>query len=390
MNKLIVVLSLIITILLFASGSYAETIKEETFASMGYEKELFINEANKKECQTITFFDEFNAEEYTIISVHFAFTPNIKGDANITVKLNNELVSEISSEKREFERIIIKKEKLKEKNLLELCGHTSDSITQLKVLNDSLIGNYKTAFFPEGSFTKKVLSKELVVGKEITIKTTLKNYGNETALVEIIDGDKERNDIELIKGKSAFTGEIKAGEEISLEFTYKLKDEKTGLLPNATAVYLNEFEEKQTIKSNYPEIKPLDFEKKLEPIIMLKKQLNKVNSESEIEIVIINNSLETVHNSTITVFGAEELKLGETEKQFESINSGEIVFFKTNVKSVQSGEFELDCEIEFEGQKISCEKTTIIFEKEEIKQELIIGIILVIIGIIIYLYLYLR
>jgi len=229
-----------------------------------------------------------------------------------------------------------------------------------------------------------------VVGKEITIKTTLKNYGNETALVEIIDGDKERNDIELIKGKSAFTGEIKAGEEISLEFTYKLKDEKTGLLPNATAVYLNEFGEKQTIKSNYPEIKPLDFEKKLEPIIMLKKQLNKVNSESEIEIVIINNSLETVHNSTITVFGAEELKLGETEKQFESINSGEIVFFKTNVKSVQSGEFELDCEIEFEGQKISCEKTTIIFEKEEIKQELIIGIILVIIGIIIYLYLYLR
>lgn len=381
--------TLFILLVILAGFAQAETIKEETFTSMGYEG-FEIDGVNKKECQTITFFDEFNSEEFTIISVHFEFLPEIKGDANITVELNNELISVITAGKGGFERIIVQKEKLKEKNELELCGNTSNSIPKLQVLDDSMIGNYKTAFFPEGSLKKEVVSSESIVGQEITVKTTLKNYGNEKALVEIIDGDKERKDIELIKGKSSFTGEIKAGEEISLEFTYRLKDKDTRVLPNAEATYLNEFGEEEGIKSNYPEIKPSGHEKKLEPVIMLKKQINKINKESEIEIVIINNSLETIHNSKIRVFGAEELMLEKKEKQFESIHPKEIVYFKTKVKSNTAGKFELGCEIEFEGKKVSCEKTTIIFEKEEIKQELVIGIAMVVIGVIIYLYLYLR
>ncbi len=384
-KKMLVILAVLLTGIV--SG---ETIKEKTFFSIGYEEELKIHEANAQECMKIIFYDEFNSEEFTIISVHYTFTPNIKGDANITVELNNKLISIIESGTgNEFQRITLKKEELKTKNELRICGNSSDSIPKINVYNDSIIGNYKTAFFPEGSFTKKVVSKELVVGQEIHVKTTLKNYGNESTFVKITDGDKERKDIELIKGKSSFSGEIQAGKEISLEFTYRLKNPNTRLLPNAVAVYLNEFKEEKTIKSNYPEILPKEYKKKLEPIIMLKKQINQIKEESEIEIVIINNSLETVHNAKITVLG-KGIELKKNEKKFASIHPKQIVYFKTKIKSNTAGKFELGCTLEFEGKKVSCEKTEIIFEKEEIKQELIAGMLFVLFGVAIYLYLYLR
>ncbi len=386
MKEKIVLALALICLLSFVQG---ETIKESSFSSMGYEEELLIEEANKKKCKEIAFFDEFNQEEFTIVSIHSEFVPNLKGDANIAIELNNKIVSLIKAGKaKEFERIIIQKKELKEKNYLRICGNTSNTTTKISVFNDSKIGNYKTAFFPENSFEKKVVSKELIVGKEIQIKTSVKNYGNETTLIRIIDGDANRKDIELIKGTSSFEGEIKAGEEIALEFTYKLKDEKTRVLPSAKLYYLNEFGEEQEIESNYPEIKPKQG-KVLEPIIMLKKQINRKGEKSEIEVVIINNSLETVRNVELELFSSG-LTLENTRTEFESIQPKEIVYFKTSVQSNKAGEFDLDCKLNFGQEQIKCQKTTILFEEETIDQKLIIGIILIIIGVIIYAYIYLR
>ncbi|MFH1694930.1 MAG: hypothetical protein ABH850_00695 [Candidatus Micrarchaeota archaeon] len=388
MNKKIVFAFILIV---FAGVAVnAETIKEETFLSIGYEEELLIEGANQQKCTEIVFFDEFNQEEFTIISVHYSFAPDVKGDANITVELNNELLSEIKpGTGKEFERIILQKNKLKEKNYLKICGHTSDSITKIKVFNDSKIGNYKTAFFPEESFKKEVVSKEKIVGKEISIKTSIKNYGNASALIEIIDGDADRKDIELIKGKSSFKGEIKAGEEISLEFTYRLKDERTRVLPNAKAFYINEFGETKELYSNYPEIKPLT-EKALEPIIMLKKQINFLGEKSIIQVIIINHSTEQVKDAELKLFSSPEAVLGETAKKFEVIQPKETVYFTTSISSTEAGEIELNCNLSFEGQENHCQKTTIFFEEEKIDEKLIAGAILIVFGIIIYIYLYLR
>jgi len=375
-------------VILLAGFACAETIKEETFASMGYGEELVVEGANKTECKEIVFYDEFNQEEFMIISIHSIFVPKIKGDANIEVYLNEKKISVIEPPK-EYERIIVQKKDLEEKNTLKICAFTSDSITKITVKNDSMIGNYKTAFFPEGSFKKEVVSKELVLGKEIQIKTSLKNFGNETAYVEITDGDADREDIKLIKGNSAFKGEIAPGEEKVLEFTYRLKYEGTGVLPNAKAVYLNEFGEEEKIETEYPEIKvqALD-EKALEPVIMLKKQVNSVEEKSEIEIVIINNSLKAIYSAELKVFSSE---LGfEEKKVFEVIQSKEIVYFKTAVDSSEAGEFELECELDFEGKKTECTKTIIIFEEDTIDRKVIVGAVLVAIGIIVYLYLYLK
>jgi len=387
MNKRIALVLMIVLACLTVQG---ETIKEETFASIGYEEELLLEEANQKKCIEITFFDEFNSEEFTILSVHKEFTPNIQGEARIVVSLNNEIISVINSGKeKEFERIIIKKEKLKEKNVLKMCAFSSDSITKIRVLNDSIIGNYKTAFFPENSFKKEVVSKEIVVGKEISIKTSLKNYGNEKAFVEIIDGDAGRKDIELVKGKSSFEGEIKAGEEVFLEFTYRIKDETTRVLPNAEAYYLNEFGEKEKIESNYPEIIPFTG-KALEPIIMLKKQINSVGEKSEIEIVIINNSLNAVYDTEVNFLFPAEVLIENKSKKFEVIQPKETVYFKTELKSNTAGEFELGCELVSGNDKTECSKTGIIFEENTIPKELILGSIMALIGIIIYAYLYLK
>ncbi len=375
-------------VLLLAGFVQGETIKEETFSSMGYEKELTADGANKTQCKEIVFYDEFGQEEFTIISVHSVFVPNIEGNAKIKVYLNEKEISAINPP-TEFKRIIVQKESLEEKNTLRICATTSDSITKITVKNDSIIGNYKTAFFPEGSFKKEVLSKELIIGKEIQIRTSLKNFGNETTYVEIIDGDADREDIELVKGNSAFKGEILAGEEKALEFTYRLKDKGTGVLPNAKAVYLNEFGEEEKIETEYPEIKVKALgEKALEPVIMLKKQINAVGEKSEIEIVIINNSLKAVYSAELKVFSSE-LEF-EEKKVFEVIHPKEIVYFKTAVQSSKAGEFELECELEFEGQKTECQKARIIFEEESIDRKVIAGAVLVIIGIIVYLYLYLR
>jgi len=384
MNKKII----FVLFLVLISFVNAETIKEETFASIGYGDELEIDGANEKQCKEIIFYDEFNKEEFTIISIHYSFMPKIKGNAKITVSLNNELLSEIESGPKEFKRIILKKEQLKEKNTLEICGFASDAIPNIKVLNDSIIGNYKTAYFPQGSLTKTVVSKELMIGKEIEIKTTLKNYGNEKTSVEIIDGDADREDIELIKGKSSFKGEIQPGQEISLEYTYKLKEERTRLLPSAKAYYLNEFGEKQEIESDYPEIFPSNYEKALEPIIMLKKQINLTGEKSEIEIVVINNSLTTIYNAELILGSSSELMFDDKKIVFETIQPQEIVYFKTKVKSDQEGEFPINCEMNFENQKTQCKETSIIFEENKIDQKLIIGSILAVIGIAIYSCLY--
>lgn len=381
-EKIVFILGLIV---LFSLAVQAETIKEETFALIGY-SEFSVEEANQKKCSQIVFYEEFNQEEFTIISIHTEFTPKIKGNANITVHLNNELISVIDSE-TEFERIIIQKEKLKEKNEIQLCAFTSDAITRISVKDDSTIGNYKTAFFPEGSLKKEVLSKEIIIGKEITIKTSLKNYGNEKTSVEIIDGDADREDIELIKGKSSFKGEILPGEEVSFEYTYRLKNAETRLLPNAKAYYLNEFNEKKEITSNYPEIFP-STKQALEPLILLKKQINFIGEESEIEIAIINNSENTVYNAEIKL--TSEIITGEKQTEFESIQPKEIVYFKTKAKSDSTGEFELNCQISYGNETTACKKTTIIFEENTIDQKLIIGSVMVLIGIIIYVYLYLR
>jgi hypothetical protein len=227
------------------------------------------------------------------------------------------------------------------------------------------------------------------VGKEIKVRTSLKNFGNEKTFVEIIDSDNGRKDIELIKGKSSFKGEIQAGEEISLEFTYKLKNENTRLLPNAVAFYLNEFGEQEKIESNYPEITPLK-EKALEPIIMLKKQINLFGEESEIEIIIINNSLKPVYNVEVELLPESELNIKEKKKEFEVIQPKEIVYFKTKVSSASQGKFSLGCKVVHENKKIECEETTIIFEEKGIDKKLVIGMALTAIGIILYSYLYLR
>ncbi|MFH1663732.1 MAG: hypothetical protein ABH986_02900 [archaeon] len=379
----------LVLVILAGLTVHAETIKEETFDSIGYE-EFVLDGANKEECREIIFYDEFNQEEFTVISVHSEFTPDTKGNAKINVFLNNELVLVIEPGKgKEFERITVKKEKLKEKNTLKLCSFTSDSITRINVFDDSSIGNYTTAFFPENSFRKEVISKERIVGNEIMIKTSLKNYGNEKTVVEIIDGDAERTDIELVKGNSSFKGEILPGQEISLEYTYRLKNENTRVLPNADAYYFNAFGEKEKIESNYPEIFP-STQKALEPVIMLKKQINSVGEKSEIEIVIINNSLNAVHNSEITLFADSGITFESKNKKFEVIQPKETVYFRTTAKSDAAGEFELGCELTFGQEKTECKKTAIIFEEKGLPKELIAGSLLAVIGIIIYAYLYLK
>jgi len=123
---------------------------------------------------------------------------------------------------------------------------------------------------------------------------------------------------------------------------------------------------------------------------MLKKQINKKGEKSAVEIVILNNSLETVRDIEIKLLGSTELDLEETTKKFDAIKPKEIVYFRTQVQSTETGEFELDCELNFEGQETNCKTTTILFEEETIDQKLIIGIFMVIIGLGIYAYLYLR
>ncbi|MBU1120856.1 hypothetical protein KJ660_03165 [Candidatus Micrarchaeota archaeon] len=396
-------LVLLIFLLLF-SFSYAATVKETSFDKMGYSEDFYAEGEGKEECKEIIFFIEgelLREEEYFILSLHSEFLPIKKGkDAMIKVFLNEEekAVKEVNAGevKGEWIRIFLPKEKLKEDNKLRMCITASNTVTRIGVLRDSAIGVYKTAFFGEGDFRKSAFSIHPVVGSEVKVIVSLKNNGNAGTYVEIKEKEPllKREDITFIRGESEFKGEVLPGEEARLEYFIKINDVKTRVLPAAEAYYVNEFGEHELIYSNYPEVIPVEPEA-LKPAILLQKPLNKLGEETKAVLVVKNNSVNPIYNLSVELIAPRELAFIEGEKSnvIEIIQPNEVKAIEFGFTSSQEGSYSLGCKASYSDVNLfeeNCPAVNVVFEGEKPDVGFSVGIAMLLIGLIIYLYIYFR
>lgn len=390
--------------LLLFSFSYAETVKETSFDKMGYSEDFYVEGAGKEECKEIIFFIEgelLSEEEYFILSLHSEFLPIKKGkEAMIRVFLNEEeeAVKEVSAgeAKGEWIRIFLPKESLKEDNKLRMCITPSNTVTRIGVLRDSTIGVYKTAFFGEGAFTKSTSSAHPVVGSEVKVIVSLRNNGNAGTYVEIKEKEPllKREDITFIRGESEFRGELAAGEEARLEYFIKINDVKTRVLPAAEAYYVNEFGEHELIYSNYPEVVPVEPEA-IKPAILLQKPLNRLGEETKAVLVVKNNSINPIYNLSVELIAPMELVFieGKKENVIEVIQPKEVKAIEFGFTSSQEGSYSLGCKTSYRDVNFfeeNCPAVNVVFEGEKPNIGFSVGIAMLLIGLIIYLYIYFR
>ena len=396
MNKAIPALALLF-ILLLAVNASAKVIKETSFNGSGYQ-DFLIEEKDSFLCQEIIFPQDLqynSSEYYHFLSVHAQFLPIDIGRAQVQVIFGEDINKFFSTKdfKNGWVRILLPREKLQEKNSVTICGKASDSIAQVKILNDSKTGTYLS---PELILEKTPETFFPLTGEEIKIKVELTNKGSEQAFVslrhkkEIVEYDQ----IEVIRGKTFFDGLIEAGETIALDYSIKTVKTTELQLPAAIASYTNVFGEQETILSDYPVIYILSNEQSIRPVILVDNALAKTGEKVEATLAVKNNSITSFQNLVTKLELPEGLSL-QGEKQFviDSLSPGETKYFKFAVLSNQPGKFDLGCVSTYLQKEITqqqCPTSSLTIESTQPNYPIIIGVGLLLAGIAIYALMYFK
>jgi len=396
------ILSAILFLAFILGAADALVLSEQSFEKIGYKDTFIVSGVQKEGCTQIVFYQtNLPAEgQFVVLSVHAEFKPLPQQPAAISVYLNDENNALKEVKATEFisgwSRIVLPTEKVKESNTLKICAKTSNATIEIDVLPDSMIGTYLMPYFPEGSFTKDVSVRHPKLRDEINVTVKLKNYGSEKAYdVEIKQKKPEidREDVKAITGATEWTGELGPGEEAKLEFTVRITNPNTRLLPAAQATFTNVFKEQETIYSNYPEIVPIE-PNTLEPVILLSNPINLLGDNSEIILAVKNNGSNPLYNVSAKLIPAPELFVqGDLERNIDAIQPDQTIYFKFNATANTRGKFPLNCLASFtdiNAYAFNCDEINIEYRSPEANLGLSVGIIMLIIGIFFYAYIYFR
>ncbi|MEW6295509.1 MAG: hypothetical protein AB1467_04420 [Candidatus Diapherotrites archaeon] len=383
-----------------ASAS-AAVISEQSFEKMGYKDTFIVSGVQQEDCEQIIFYQTSLPSEgqFVVLSVHAEFKPLPQQPAGIAVYLNDENTALKEVKAPEFlngwSRIVLPAEKVKENNTLRICAGTSNATIETDILPNSMIGTYLMPYFPEGSFTKEVSVKHPKLREEIKVTVKLKNYGSEKTYAEIKQKKPEidREDVKAISGATEWNGELGPGQEAKLEFTVRITNPNTRVLPAAQATFTNVFGEQETIYSNYPEVVPIE-PNTLEPVILLSNPINLLGENSEVILAVKNNGSNPLYNASAKLIVPQELFFqGALERKIDVIQSNQTLYFKFNATANTQGKFPLNCIASFtdvNAYTFNCDETIIEYRSPESNLGLSVGIIMLIIGIFFYAYIYFR
>lgn len=387
---------LFFAILCFTGFAVSETLQELTLKEANFQG-LTVEGALNEECSSIAFLKEPIAEQkgiYTILSIHASFMPTSNGNAGIKVFVNNNAESLADLKPEDFEnewaRVQIPITGLVEKNELKICAKTSNSITKVQVLDDSKIGYYKMPVF---EIEKTVSTTKPIVGQEMQATIKAKNTGSEAGKASVKYWNVELNIAQITRGDSDFEGIIQPGETATLNYFVKPKYAVQMDLASAILEYENVFGEKKKIYSNRPTIWVQEPEFKIKPSfsIVAEQEAIQPGQEAGIALNVRNEGLNALENASVKIEASQGLIV--SKDSFEGLNfkAGETKTFEIQVSSLEEGTKQLGCTATYTDYALvnsKCPLLTLEFEKAKPNPLLGLAIVLVIIGAVIYIYIY--
>jgi hypothetical protein len=390
-------LLLFFAILCFAGFAVSETLQELSLKEANFQG-LTVEGALKEECASIAFLKEPIAEQkgiYTILSIHASFMPTSNGNAGIKVFVNNNAESLADLKPEDFEnewaRVQIPITGLAEKNELKICAKTSNSIIKVQVLEDSKIGYYKMPVF---EIEKTVSTTKPIVGREMQATIKAKNTGSEAGKASVKYWNVELNIAQITRGDSDFEGTIQPGETVILNYFVKPKYAVQMDLASAILEYENIFGEKKKIYSNRPTIWVQEPEFKINPTLGISSPEQKAiqpGQQASIALTARNEGLNALENVSIKIEASQGLIV--SKDSFEGLNfkAGETKTFKIAVSSLEEGTKQLGCTATYTDYALvnsKCPLLALEFEKAKPNPLFGLAIVLVIIGAVIYIYIY--
>ncbi len=387
-------------------------INESSLAELGYEN-FEIMGANIEKCTEMNFVLSFDLNEgvYPVFSLHSSFGPGLGKEAKINIYLNDDEneVADIALENlgNGWARIDLPRKKLKEVNVLKICGKTSSSITNITILNDSAIGNYsKPDFLLLGAFTKTISKEKPKVGEEFDIIVSLRNFGSEGANVSIKyrepELENEMPQIKIIRGETYLTSVIPKCRQrdvetkciepgiVSFKYTVKVADAMQMTLLPAILTYTNIFGEETAAESNRLTITVVQPEIKLKAYLLVGKDLLLSGEKTWLKLIVKNEGVDPLYNIVAGLDADEALTVeGKTLMEIGMILPNKTLEFDFNITATAAGSYAVGCNLTYLDYNVietDCNRIIVEFKEKEIGPVIMGAGVLLFIGIIVYVY----
>ncbi len=375
----------------------AAVLSEKKLSESGY-SDFVVQGADRNACKEIAFAKDLNQNaqgDFTVFSLHAEFLPVITENASATIFLNAEENALETAKATVFEnnwfRFVLPNEKLKAQNKIRVCLQTSSTVTEARMLSDSIIGTYKMPEFKAENFTKTVDNDAPLVGEEFEVTIKLSNTGSEATDINILHmkPEVENNYVQILRGQTSYFNIIKPGETITLKYSAKARKASPMSLAGAVAYYSNIFGERKKIVSNYPFLDVREPEVKVKALFLLKEAAKKVSETTSAQIAIKNEGQNTLYNIAVYLELPEGIMLvnGNIAENIVSLKPKETKFFDFNISSARAGDFELGCKLaylDYNVTETNCETARISFEEKKVPEEIVFAGIIVLGTLLVY------
>jgi hypothetical protein len=397
--------TLIITVLLLGNTN-AKVIEEFDFKSRGH-KDFYINDFNKEGCVNFDFSytSDLNGYVFPIFTLKADFPKDPKNMAKIMVLFNGVEVKELKHD--DFmvgvAHIWLPKNNFTKNNSIKVCGKTSKTQNKIGILADSYFGVYETFYFPDSDgLTLELETYNPYVGRVFKIDSIARNYGSQDVEVELFYRQKDLEEkgaqLSILKGETSKRGVVPkcvARNENSecekpgvLRITYYAVPQQAiemSVLPSVMA-FKNEFGERQTIFSNTPMIKSIEYPEKITPQIFTKSDKVFALEPVKLLIKLKNNSEEAIQNISLELKGDLEGQSGPVKIQ--TIQPNEIKDVEIVAKPVDAGNYMINCVVKYNDENSECKTLIIRIEKKDFAINEILPLLLALVAIIAFLYFY--
>jgi len=392
---------------------------EISLEDLGYD-DFSVSGTEEEDCTEFSFNQQGIATRLPVLSLHFLLGPigiNIAGYPDISGEIfldgNNTAFREITPKDfaNNWIRINIP-EKMEDgaSTDVKVCLKTSNTITSITLLKDSMYGEYfKEDFSNPLGFRKTIANKRASVGEEFEITVTLENMGSVGTFVKIIHRLPELEGtldfMNILRGDTGFEG-IVPGCQIweesictkpgSVSFSYIAKSSRATQLTLLPAVleYENIFGETVKMESTRETIYITEPGLKLKPVLLAEAELLKPNEKTGFSLTVKNEGAETLYNPAVFIEHSNGILVeGKKLHIITSINPGESKRFNFSVSSPASGTYSVGCRIvylEVGEYTVNCEPVEVKVEEAGIAQELIYAAILLLFGVLIYVFIITR
>ncbi len=381
MFKKIILISFLMMII--STTVFATTIEEKTLNSLGHQN--IIIDQNEDVCYKIDVPQLKNLPNSTFVFVidienHIPITAGVTFD----IYLNDYLEKTITAENIKKKNIIEMYNYQQNKNEIKLCVK-NDFLPRIIISNQSKIGNYLLAKITKEDIYQ-IAPNSIKTETLIPIDIVFKNQGANAVQVKVensLDRYLINNYLSHISGEYEYEGILEAGEEKSIRYFIKAKDDLLYLSPRAKLTYTNEFGEKIEILSDPLLITAEKKKDLLDIFIDISTTINNKTTTQGI-LILRNNSNKEITDLFISKTSIEAVEIKDKTKR--KINANEVIEIPFEVKAYNNKDFAVTFNIGYFSENIEYKQSEKINFNIKQKQEHIFEVIgiFVLIFIIVY------